>query len=34
MMNILIITTIVSAIFVVSTVLKDRKDYFDYYGKK
>ena len=28
------ILSIVSISFVVATVLKDRKDYFDYYGKR
>ena len=28
------ILSILSISFVVSTILKDRKDYFDYYGKR
>jgi len=30
----MIILALVSATFIVLTVLKDRKDYFDYYTKK
>jgi len=30
----MIILTIVGISFLMVTVLKDRKDYFDYYGKK